>query len=140
VRGRAGGVKRDDARLGSRSGENWRKKRARESSMRVILAIASLLLASACQTPCLAPSAEPVSRVYSCDDGSTLHATFTRAPDAVHVEQDGYIALDLPARISGTGYRYSEHGVELRGRAGETVWSRPGAADTICRAGPIGAG
>jgi membrane-bound inhibitor of C-type lysozyme len=102
--------------------------------MRALFSLAPLVFAAACQTPCPAPNAEPVTRAYACDDGSTLQVTFTRAPEMAHIEQEGYLPVDLPARITGLGYRYSDGGAELRGHAGETLWSRPGAAETACRA------
>jgi hypothetical protein len=59
---------------------------------------------------------------------------FTRSPDVARVSQEGYTTVELPARIIGAGYRYSDNGIELRGRMNETYWSRPGAAETVCRA------
>ncbi len=101
--------------------------------MRIAALFAALALA-ACQTPCPAPDSEPVIATYNCADGSDLMVTFT--PNTARVQQEGYVTLDLPARSTGSGYRYSEGGTELRGRRSETRWTRPGAAETVCRAVP----
>lgn len=103
--------------------------------MRIAVAFAFLLTLTACQTPCPpSSSTAPVQRRYACHDGSTLLVTFTRNPDMAHVEQWGHPDVDLPARGTSSGYRYANRGVDLRGLMGETYWSRPGAADTVCRA------
>lgn len=96
------------------------------------LVFASLLALAACQTPCPAQDTAPVTRQFHCEDGSDLNVTFTRAPDVARVSQEGYTVVDLPARIIGAGFRYSDNGIELRGRTGEVFWTRPGAAETIC--------
>ena len=62
-----------------------------------------------------------------------MHVTFTHGPERALVEQEGYIALNLPARLIGSGFRYSDGAAELRGRTTEAHWTRPGAAETICR-------
>lgn len=95
----------------------------------VILAIFAL---AACQTPCPAPDTGPVTATLRCEDGSDLVVTFTRSPDSARVVQEGYTTVDLPMRISGSGYRYAESGAELRGRGTEARWTRPGAAETLC--------
>jgi membrane-bound inhibitor of C-type lysozyme len=100
--------------------------------MRIAALFAALAL-GACQTPCPAPNADPVTLIYSCADGSALSVTFTRGPDAARVLQEGYVALDLPARSATSGYRYADGGAELRGRRSEVRWTRPGAAETLCR-------
>jgi membrane-bound inhibitor of C-type lysozyme len=100
--------------------------------MRAAIALAALALA-ACQTPCPAPETGPRTATFHCEDGSDLLVTFTRSPDSARVVQEGYTTLDLPARISGSGFRYAEEGAELRGRGSEAYWTRPGAAETICR-------
>jgi membrane-bound inhibitor of C-type lysozyme len=101
--------------------------------MRIAVLIAAFTL-GACQTPCPAPNPDPVTATYNCVDGSDLVVTFTRAPEAARVVQSGYVTLDLPARQAASGYRYSDGGAELRGRRSETMWMRPGAAETLCRA------
>lgn len=102
--------------------------------MRAVIGLAALLCLTACQTPC-PPSASTatVARRYACEDGSVLQVTFTRNPDAAHVEQWGHPDVDLRQRATSSGYRYADRGVDLRGHFGETYWSRPGAADTVCR-------
>lgn len=100
--------------------------------MRAAILIAAFALA-ACQTPCPAPDTGPVTRVFRCEDGSELNVTFTRSPDFARVVQEGYTTVDLPARITGSGFRYAEGGAELRGRSLEANWTRPGAAETLCR-------
>ena len=100
--------------------------------MRAAAVLAALVLA-ACQTPCPGPEAGETSATFRCEDGSDLQVTFTRNPDAARVVQEGYTALDLPARLMGSGYRYADNGVELRGRGAEVRWTRPGAAETLCR-------
>jgi hypothetical protein len=62
-----------------------------------------------------------------------MHVTFTHGPERALVEQEGYIALNLPERIVGSGFRYSDGAAELKGRPSEAHWTRPGAAETICR-------
>jgi len=101
--------------------------------MRILAAFAVLAFAAACQTPCPAPAPSVRHAVLECDDGSTLNVTFTTSPDSAQVAQEGYTTVALPARIIGSGYRYADNGVELRKRGAETFWSRPGAAETICR-------
>jgi len=103
--------------------------------MRAAIVFALFALA-ACQTPCPAPVAGTTITTYRCEDGSTLTATFTGTPDTVRVVQEGYTTIDLPARISGSGFRYAENGAELRGRGLEAFWTRPGAAETLCTASP----
>jgi hypothetical protein len=98
--------------------------------MRAMLVISALMLLSACQTPCAAPVGETTRR-YRCEDGSTLVVTFSA--DRARIEQDGYVALNLPVGNTGLGYRYADQGAELVGRPGEMRWRRPGAADTVCR-------
>lgn len=99
--------------------------------MRALLVLAGLVLAG-CQTPCPAPVSEATTIVYRCEDGSDINVTFRR--ENATVVQEGYTTLVLPARIAGSGYRYSDNGAELRGRMNETRWTRPGAAETICDA------
>lgn len=99
--------------------------------MRVALVLACLTLA-ACQTPCPPPAVDtPTLARFHCEDGSDLQVTFTRAQAVV--VQDGYATLTLPSRISGSGYRYADNGADLRGRMSEALWTRPGAAGTICQ-------
>jgi len=100
--------------------------------MRVAILVAAFALA-ACQTPCPAVDTGPITRQFHCEDGSDLNVTFTRNPDVARVAQEGYTVVDLPARIIGAGFRYSDNGAELRGRSNEAFWTRPGAAETICR-------
>lgn len=91
------------------------------------------LLLAACNTPCPpAPAAVPPAH-FVCEDGSRLTVTFARQPDVAHVAQDGYATLTLPIAVSGSGYRYAGAGAELRGRGQEATWTRPGAAETLCR-------
>lgn len=100
--------------------------------MRVFAAVAVLSLA-ACASPCPTPQTAPTSASFSCQDGSTMHVTFTHAPERALIEQDGYTALNLPMRIVGSGFRYSDGAAELKGRTNEAHWTRPGGAETICR-------
>ena len=101
--------------------------------MRVVAVLSVLALLAACQTPCPAPVTGPINTTFRCEDGSLLNATFTRNPDTVRIAQEGYVVVDLPARVTGSGYRYNNNGAELRGRANEARWTRPGAAETVCR-------
>lgn len=100
--------------------------------MRVVAVFSALALLTACQTPCPAPATGPINTSFRCEDGSVLNATFTRNPDAVRIAQEGYVVVDLPARVTGSGYRYNNNGAEFRGRANEARWTRPGAAETEC--------
>jgi membrane-bound inhibitor of C-type lysozyme len=104
-----------------------------ENPMRAAMIFAALALA-ACQTPCPAPPSDPITTSFRCEDGSALTVTFTRNPDATRVSQEGYTTVDLPARVTGSGYRYADNGAELRGRGREAHWTRPGAAETVCDA------
>lgn len=96
----------------------------------VVLAAAFL---AACQTPCPAPQSTATQKRFACADGSEISVRFTTAPETALVEQEGYTAISLPARIAGSGYRYVEGGAELRGRGMEVTWVRPGALETVCR-------
>jgi membrane-bound inhibitor of C-type lysozyme len=100
--------------------------------MRFAVIFAVLALAS-CQTPCPGPDTGPTNVTFRCEDGSTLLVTFNGAQGAARVAQEGYTAVDLPARIVASGYRYADDGVELRGRGAEAQWTRPGAAETLCQ-------
>lgn len=102
----------------------------------IITVLGAAMLLGACQTPCPAPQAEPRTARFACEDGSTLTVTFTRMPDAARVEEEGYTALVLPARIVGSGYRYTVEDAELRGRGEELFWTRPGGVETSCRQMP----
>jgi membrane-bound inhibitor of C-type lysozyme len=97
----------------------------------VIFAVMAVVLA-ACQTPCIPQTPASTTANYRCEDGSHLTVTFTHAPERVHIEQEGYAPIDLPSRITGSGYRYADNGAELRGRAEQARWQRPGAAETQC--------
>lgn len=99
--------------------------------MRAMLVLAGLVL-SGCQTPCPPPVTEARTIVFHCEDGSDINVTFTR--DTATIVQDGYTTLQLPARISGSAYRFADNGAELRGRMNEARWTRPGAAETVCTA------
>jgi hypothetical protein len=104
--------------------------------MRALVALAAVIV-SACQTPCPAVNTAPTSADYHCDDGSTLHVTFINAPpQSATISQEGYTAISLPLRIYGGGFRYAANGAEFSGRSGEARWTRPGAAETICRLAP----
>lgn len=98
--------------------------------MRTPAAFAVLLALGACQTPCPAVNTAPTVSNFTCEDGSELRVTFT--PTQATVEQEGYVTLALPARATGGGYRYSANGAQLRGRAINAQWTRPGAAETLC--------
>lgn len=98
--------------------------------MRILAALAAGAFLAACQTPCPAVNTEPTVSNFACEDGSTLRVTFT--PSEAVIEQEGYVTTTLPARTSGGSYRYSANGAELRGRAVNAQWTRPGAAETLC--------
>ncbi|MGD9966894.1 MAG: MliC family protein [Hyphomonadaceae bacterium] len=100
--------------------------------MRAAFVLTAVILA-ACQTPCPAPDAAPITTSFRCEDGSVLNVTFTHNPDAARVAQEGYVTVDLPVRVSGSGFRYADNGAELRGRGREARWTRPGAAETLCQ-------
>lgn len=100
--------------------------------MRVAAILSTLCLVAACQTPCPDPDTGPITASFRCEDGSLLNVTFTRNPDSARIAQEGYIVVDLPARVTGSGYRYNNNGAELRGRANQARWTRPGAAETTC--------
>lgn len=104
--------------------------------MRIAAALSVLFLAAACQTPCPDPDTGPINTSFRCEDGSDLNVTFTRNPEAARVSQEGYVVVDLPARVTGSGYRYNANGAELRGHSNEARWTRPGAAETVCTEAP----
>jgi hypothetical protein len=93
--------------------------------------IAALVLC-ACQTPCTSSPTLNERMVFSCRDGTRLNTVF-RA-DEVSVDQTGHAPLVLPSRYAGSGYRYARGGVELRGRGGQAIWSRPGDGELLCTA------
>ena len=104
--------------------------------MRFVL-FAAILALAACQTPCPDAAAPSITNTnFTCEDGSNLQVAFSRSPDGARIVQEGYAPLDLPAKITGSGYRYAEGGAELRGRGTEARWTRPGAAETICHEAP----
>lgn len=98
-----------------------------------IAAVLALVSLAACASPCPTPDTAPTSANYSCEDGSTMHVTFTHQPERALIEQEGFVALNLPERIVGSGFRYADGAAELRGRPSEAHWTRPGAEETICR-------
>lgn len=100
--------------------------------MRVAILAASFIALAACQTPCPAPVTGPTTMNLECEDGSELIVTFTGSPDIASVAQEGYTTLILPARITGSGYRYVDGGSELRGRGTQVGWTRTGADETLC--------
>jgi len=101
--------------------------------MRVPLVFVVLLLA-ACQTPCPAVDTGPTLATFHCNDGSTLTVTFINAPPrGATIAQEGYTTVSLPWRIYGSGFRYSDGGSDFSGRTTEAHWTRPGAAETVCR-------
>ena len=100
-----------------------------------IASLSAAFVLAACQTPCPPVDSGPIDVVFTCADGSELAVTFTRAPDSARVVQEGYAPLNLPARITGSSYRYGQGGAELRGRGAQARWARPGAAETLCREG-----
>ena len=100
--------------------------------MRFAIAVLAILALAGCQTPCPNTNPATTSLSFHCDDGSELAVTFTHQPDSAHVVQEGYAPLDLPTRITGSGYRYAREGAELRGRGQDVRWARPGAAETLC--------
>lgn len=99
--------------------------------MRIAIVLAALAL-GACQTPCPAQRTEPIHATFECEDGSDLRVTFQAQPDAAMVLQEGYTAVQLPARGAGAGYRYADNGAQLRGTGRDARWTRPGAAETVC--------
>ncbi len=97
-----------------------------------LFALAAVFALAACQTPCPAPETGPINASFRCEDGSVLNVVFTRNPDAARIAQEGYTVVDLPARVTASGYKYADNGSELRGRGTEAHWTRPGAAETDC--------
>ena len=101
--------------------------------MRVVVILAALAV-SGCSTPCVDAITQAQTHSFTCADGSNLIVTFNPQPSFVHVVQQGFAPLDLPSEVTGSGYRYAEAGAELNGRmGGETHWTRPGDAETVCR-------
>ena len=101
--------------------------------MRAAILFAVLLLA-ACQTPCPSLNLGPTQATFHCGDGSNLDVTFINSPPmSATIAQEGYTTLSLPSRIYGGGFRYEGNGAEFSGRADQAHWTRPGAAETVCR-------
>ncbi|MBL8544942.1 MAG: MliC family protein [Hyphomonadaceae bacterium] len=100
--------------------------------MRSLAALSVFVFLAACQTPCPSPQTGPVNTSFRCEDGSLLNVTFTRNPGSARISQEGYVVVDLPERVTGSGYRYNGNGAELRGHSNEARWTRPGAAETVC--------
>lgn len=100
--------------------------------MRAVLMFAFLALAG-CQTPCPAPQTGASTVIYRCDDGSDLRVTFSEGAGSARIEQEGYTTSELPMHITDSGYRFAAEGAELRGRGAQAYWTRPGAAETLCR-------
>lgn len=100
--------------------------------MRVAMLLAALSL-TACVTPCPAVNTGPTYATYRCEDGSTLNVTFNNAPPlSATIAQEGYTTINLPSRIFGSGFRYSDGGADFSGRTSDARWTRPGAAETRC--------
>lgn len=95
--------------------------------------LAAVLSLAACQTPCPGPQSGSVTQSFACEDGSHLEVTFNYAPGSARIVQEGFAPLDLPARITGSGFRYADNGADLRERGAIVYWTRPGAAQTECR-------
>ena len=101
--------------------------------MRVALVFVCLTLA-ACQTPCPVVDTGPTLASFHCNDGSTLNVTFINAPPrSATIAQEGFASISLPWRIYGAGFRYSDGASDFSGRMNEAHWTRPGAAETVCR-------
>lgn len=100
--------------------------------MRFLFAVAVLALAG-CQTPCPPVDLGVRNFTYVCDDQSVLNVTITSRPENANIVQEGFAPLDLPPEITGAGFRYADQGAEFRGRGSEAWWTRPGAAETLCR-------
>ena len=100
--------------------------------MRAAVLVLAAAVLTGCQTPCPAPPRGASSATYSCEDGSELQVTFLGTPDEARVVQEGYVTVQLPARVTGSGFRYASSGAELRRRGNEVRWTRPGAAETVC--------
>jgi len=100
--------------------------------MRAAFAVFATLALAACQTPCPAPNTAPINAAFDCEDGSELQVTFLAGREGARIVQEGYTTLQLPARVTGSGYRYADNGAELRGSGREVRWTRPGAAETMC--------
>lgn len=102
---------------------------------RTLATLLSALVLTACATPCPAPDTGPITVTYQCADGSDIQVTFSRHPDNASIVQEGYSTVNLPMRTAATGFRYADNGAELQGRRSEVKWTRPGAAETVCREG-----
>lgn len=100
--------------------------------MRAVTLVLAAFALAACQTPCPAPDRVASSATYECEDGSVLDVTFLGTPDEARIVQEGYVTVQLPVRVSGSGFRYASGGAELRRRGNEVRWTRPGAAETEC--------
>lgn len=102
-----------------------------------LIAAASVLFAlalAACATPCETDAAPRTDAAYVCADGARLQVTFDRAAGRAFVSEDGGASFDLPVQIAGTGFRYAEDGVVLRGRPSEVEWTSPAGETVACRA------
>jgi membrane-bound inhibitor of C-type lysozyme len=76
----------------------------------------ALIMLTACASPqAAAPNADTIGPVtFTCDDGSTIEATFDNAPDTATVKLvRGDQQRTLPQAMSASGARYVGEGIEF---------------------------
>ncbi|NWG54397.1 MAG: MliC family protein [Hydrogenophilaceae bacterium] len=97
------------------------------------LSAAALLVLAGCATPCPDAAPERATARYVCADGARLEVTFDRAAGRAFVSEDAGASIALPVQISGSGFRYADEGVEIRGRGDEALWTSPAGEQVSCR-------
>ncbi|MGE0828909.1 MAG: MliC family protein [Hyphomonadaceae bacterium] len=101
---------------------------------RVCLGAGLAAALAGCATTC--PEAQIANQTearYACANGVSLNVTFDRAAGRALVSEDGGAALDLPIQISGSGFRYADEGVELRGRGRDVQWTSQAGETVTCQ-------
>ncbi|MBI1186639.1 MAG: hypothetical protein GC206_04800 [Alphaproteobacteria bacterium] len=102
--------------------------------MKAVVACAALVALAGCATPCPDAAPERAAARYACADGARLDVTFDRAAGRAFVSEDAGASIELPVQISGSGFRYAEEGVEIRGRGDELLWTSQAGRQVSCRA------
>lgn len=101
--------------------------------MRTVAASALILALAGCATPCPDAAPERSTARYVCTDGARLEVTFDRAAGRAFVSEDAGASIELPAQVSGSGFRYAAEGVEIRGRGDEALWTSQAGEQVSCR-------
>jgi hypothetical protein len=77
-----------------------------------------------------APAAAPIRAELLCDDGQTIHVTFT---DGVALVDAGGRQARLTQQPSGSGIHYAGDGADLRGKGPDNTWTDAAGVAHACR-------